>query len=105
VTHPSNEVRKLGKPAKLYAIEGGKGKHGALHTRRLTIRCTECGNKDKFYGTAYTHPMIVIDRKGYDHYDVVEMSYKSGGNVDEVVERCAECGAERDKLDIQEVKE
>lgn len=95
----------MGKPARLYTIEGGKGKHGSLHTRRLTVRCMECGNKDKFYGTAYTNPMIVIDRKGYDHYDVVEMSYKSDGDVDEVIERCAECGAGRDQLDIKEVKE
>ena len=88
----------MGKPAKLYALEGGKGKHGSLHTRRLIITCLSCGNEERFYGTAYTNPMIVIERQTHDKYDVVEMSYKSDGTIDEVVEKCANCGAGRDQL-------
>lgn len=90
---------------KLYAIEGKKGKHGSLHTRRMKIECTACGNSERFYGTAITNPMIVIQRLNADMYDVVEMSYKSDGKVDEIVERCAACGAGRDQLTFFPVEE
>lgn len=88
----------MAKAAKLYAIDGGKGKHGSIYTKRVLIECTTCGNDERFYGTAYTNPMIVIEKQGYDKYDVTEISYKSDGNVDEVVERCAKCGASREQL-------
>lgn len=88
----------MAKAAKLYTIEGEKGKHGSLYTRRLHIECSVCGNTERFYGTAYTNPMIVIDKQGPDSYDVVEISYKSGGDVDEIVERCGKCNATRDQL-------
>lgn len=87
----------MGKPAKLFAIEGQKGKHGSLHTRRMIIECA-CGNKERFYGTAYTNPMIVAERVAHDKYDVVEISYKSDGRIDEVIERCAACGAGRESI-------
>ena len=93
----------MGRPAKLYAIDGGKGKHGSLHTRRLSICCTVCGNTNRFYGTAYTNPMIIVEKQAHDKYDVVEISYKSDGNIDEVIERCAECGASRDKLEFDKI--
>lgn len=99
----SNEVKYLGKPAKLFALEGGKGKHGSLHTRRLVIECTSCGNKERFYGTAYTNPMIVAERVGHDKYDVVEISYKSDGNIDEVIEKCAACGAGREQITFTKI--
>lgn len=86
------------KTAKLYALEGGKGKHGAIYTKRVHIECINCGNTERFYGTAYTNPMIVIDRQDSGKYDVVEISYKSDGLIDEVVEKCAACGASREQL-------
>jgi uncharacterized protein with PIN domain len=98
-----NEVIALGKPAKLYALPGGKGTYGSIHTRRMIIECTKCGNTERFYGTAYTNPMIVIERQSHDKYDVVEMSYKSDGKVDEVIERCAACNAPREQLKFTEI--
>ena len=95
----------MGKPAKLISIEGNKGKHGSLHTRRLIITCKACGNTERFYGTAYTHPMILAERISHDKYDVTEISYKSDGKIDEVVERCAECGAGRDQLDFDKIND
>lgn len=88
----------MAKAAKLYMIEGEKGKHGSLFTKRVHIECSACGNTERFYGTAYTNPMIVIEQQGHASYDVVEISYKSDGQVDEVVERCGKCSATRDKL-------
>lgn len=95
----------MGKPAKLFAIEGNKGKHGSLHTRRMLITCKSCGNTERFYGTAYTNPMIIAERKGYDKYDVVEISYKSDGKIDEIIERCAVCGAGRDQLEFDKIND
>lgn len=86
-------------------IHGEKGRHGALHTKRMIIHCTRCGNESRFYGTAYTNPMIVIDRQSHDQYDVVEMSYKSDGAIDEIVERCAQCGAHRDELTFTNIED
>lgn len=95
----------MGKPAKLFSIEGQKGKHGSLHTRRLIITCTACGNTERFYGTAYTNPMIIAERKSHDKYDVVEISYKSDGRIDEVIEKCASCGAGRDKIEFTKIND
>lgn len=90
---------------KLHVIPGNKGKHGSLHTRRLIIECKACGNTERFYGTAYANPMIVIERQAHDKYDVIEMSYKSDGTIDEVVEKCAACGAGRDQLEFTKIGE
>lgn len=98
-------MTELNKPARLYAINGGKGTHGSLHTRRLRIKCTACGNTERFYGTAYTNPMIVVEQQASDKYDVVEISYKSDGQVDEIVEKCGKCGAPREQLEFTEIKD
>jgi hypothetical protein len=49
--------------------------------------------------------MIVVEQQAADKYDVVEISYKSDGQVDEIVEKCGKCGVSREQLEFTEIKD
>ena len=90
-----NTASKSGSPgsAKLCVFPGGRRGVGPVHLRRCLIRCNACGNTDFFVGRALVYPRIAVERMASYQYEVVEVSYQSTPNVDEVVECCAVCGS------------
>jgi len=73
---------------------------GAVHTKRLNITCADCGNTERFYGTAQTQPFIIIEKHGDHHYDVSEVGYRNNGSVDETIESCASCGSRNIQVEV-----
>lgn len=78
---------------KLCVFPGGRAHIGPIHTRRCLIRCQACGNTEVFVGRALVYPRIMVERMAHHQYEVVEISYQSTPNTDEIVERCAVCGS------------
>ena len=77
---------------------------GAIRKHFMTVRCRGCGNTEKFYGRAITHPFIVIEQSEHNsyQYEVTEVGYTNNGQVEEVIDTCANCGSH--DIDIQIIK-